>query len=172
MSVSHDEVVNKINSRLSNLECELKAWQGITFNFKKDGTPFQHLSKCFNNARYGFDAYDTEHKSPRLRVSWQCNGYQFAQFDCYRWSGHYNDVKEFLTFDEIKARIEEQITDTQKRIEECKDALKTVNDDLKAIDDEISKLKEIIGARKEDTFYNYAYTLNEYLSANVRYLHF
>lgn len=170
MLVNHEDTVTKINTRLISLRYELQAWQKVTFNTKKDGTPFQHLKKCFNNADYGFSPYDDRHERPRLKVSWDgYNGWEYSEINCYHYE--YGKPIESMTFEEIKAEIEKQIANVKKGIQHCEDALKVVQNDLKAIDDEISKLREIMSKYYHTEEMTYYYALDDYLTANVKYLH-
>ncbi len=165
----HEDVAKKLTEKLDILNGALSAWQKVTFNYKKDGTPFQHLSKCFNNADYGFSSYDDKHDRPRLSVSYESHGWQSSEINCYSYD--YGKPHVFYTFKEIQSAIKEKINQLQAEIQYYEDALKIMENDLATIDDIISRLRELMRSKYNTERMSYYYVLNDYLTANIKYLH-
>lgn len=63
-----DGVKTYLARTLDEKESLLAAWKAVTFNTKKDGSPFAALAKNFNNARIGRECYDTREYEKRLYV--------------------------------------------------------------------------------------------------------
>ena len=72
-----DGVKTYLAKTLDENETLLAAWKAVTFNTKKDGSPFAALAKNFNNARIGRECYDTLEYEKRVYIYGQskCNGY-------------------------------------------------------------------------------------------------
>ena len=72
-----DGVKTYLAKTLDENETILAAWKAVTFNTKKDGSPFAALAKNFNSARIGREGYDTWEYEKRVYVYGQSrlNGY-------------------------------------------------------------------------------------------------
>jgi chaperonin cofactor prefoldin len=160
MLITKEKVKKDIEERLESYKAELEALKKVTFNVKKDGEPFQNLSKCFNDARYGFSPYDEKHTHPQLTVTFVTpKGYiQSSSISCRALDN------TLLSFEEIKAAINHRIEFVELAIEGCNDDLKEISTRLDEADKEIIKIKDIIGRCKECQE-----QINDYITDKVRF---
>lgn len=86
---------------LSIYEAYLKAWQDVTFNTKKDGSPFKTISKNINGAKYSVVDYAMQPGEYELTVYTHCNmaGYVHDSIKAYCY------VKDILNED-MKAKTQ------------------------------------------------------------------
>lgn len=108
----------------------LTLWSGVKFCFKKDGTPFANLDKCFDGATYRRASYTKPNEGRyMLDVHGHCvydsiNGYiglesatpeQKKRTDRIYNDNHYPVY--VLTFEELRNRIYDKIARLQKKID-------------------------------------------------------
>ena len=157
---THEDVIKQLNNTIINYKAALEKWKSVTFNCKKDGTPFQNLKKCFTGANYGFNSYDERHERPYLTISYRTDnaGYQESSLICIHQDG------TFMAFDEIKTQIESRIAALKTDIKNCEEELNTVEDRLNEIDTAVSNMVDIIKRGKECCRY-----LNEYAEDKIKY---
>lgn len=115
MSYEYRNIDALRTSYLKNIdtyECLLKAWDAVTFNYKKDGGHFANLQKNFNGARVYQCRYSIRAEEKELSVT--CctskSGYQSDAIALFerKYGSKYDDPSRPLTVDEIIEKIQQR----------------------------------------------------------------
>lgn len=123
-----DNIRTDYLNTIDRYECMLKAWEKVTFNYKKDGGHFASLQKNFNHASVYTASYATDPNEKRIAVYFHTNrtGYDSDELWIAESAGNFQ--YRVFTVDEIIAAIERRKKQIAGYIEEYRYALDNIHE--------------------------------------------